>query len=668
MNSLKVEITTSPNARRIAFATLLFSAIGLFAAPNTDYKIDRNLLNKLTEDAGATAPFFVVFGERPDLASASTNLNRSNRGAAVVQALQATAGRSQAGVQGFLRGRNVDFTPFWVENKIYVPSGTLELARTLAQRPEVVAILPESVYSIPQPQQTASIGTQATEWNISKIHADQVWPTTTGAGIVVANIDTGVQYDHPALVRQYRGNTGSGFNHIGNWKDPTHKCGHGEPCDNVGHGTHTMGTMVGNDGGTNQIGVAPGAKWMACKGCSGTSCSDSDLIACAQWIMDPLENGSGLNQPDIINNSWGGAGGRSYYQFYVQNWRAAGIFPAFANGNSGPACNTAGSPGDYPESFASGATDSTDFAPWFSSRGKSAFGGIKPDIAAPGYQIRSSIPTGSYTTYSGTSMASPHTAATVALVWAAAPSYLGQIGSTEQVLRQSAAVLTTTETCGGVSAGASPNNTYGSGRLDALAAVMKARTTTILPPTISISAPANGASFNCPVTVTLSAAASDPKDGNLTAAIKWSDEGTAIGAGGTVSKNYACTEAGNHNIVAEVTNTAGVSVTASITVALVNPNIVAAPSNLSATVSGSSVLLTWTDNSSNEAAFGLERKKNGGSWSVISSPIPAAPSTGSTLSYTDSPGKGGWQYRVSALSSVYGSSTPSNVVSVHVSQ
>jgi subtilisin family serine protease len=647
---------------------LLFNAMSLFAAadaPDTDYKIDSSLLNKLTEDESATASFFLVFGERPDLSSASRNPDRAKRGAAVVHALQAIAQRSQAGVRGFLRGRNADFTPFWVENKIYVRGGSLELARVLAQRPEVVAILPEIVYTIPQPEQTQSVGTQAIGWNISKVRADQVWPTTTGAGIVVANIDTGVQYDHPALVKQYRGNTGSGFNHTGNWYDPTRTCKQGVPCDNVSHGTHTMGTMVGNDGISNQIGVAPGAKWIACKAFTTKSASSSDLLACAQWIMDPLQNGSGLNQPDVVNNSWGGAGGNNWYQSYVQNWKAAGIFPAFSNGNSGPSCSTSGSPGDYPESFASGATDVNDAIGFFSSRGPSPFGGIKPNIAAPGVDVRSSVPTNSYATESGTSMASPHTAAAVALLWAAAPLFRGQVDSTEQVLEQSAAAITATDTCGGVSAGASPNNTYGAGRLDALAAVTKARATTSLPPTVSITSPANGAAFNCPATVSAFGKASDPKDGDLSGSITWmSDAGAVFGTGGTASKSYACTEAGNHNITAKVTNSGGVSDTSTITVSIVNPNLPAAPSNLAATVNGSNVILTWTDNSSNESGFRLERKKSGGgSWTTINSSIGPATGTGSTVTYTDSPGKGNWQYRVSAFNTTYGTSAPSNVVS-----
>jgi len=109
---------------------------------------------------------------------------------------------------------------------------------------------------------------------------------------VVANVDTGVEYTHPALVRQYRGTTGDGaYDHNYNWYDPAAVCGTGDsgPCDNVGHGTHTMGTMVGDDGdpGENQIGVAPHARWIAAKGCESSWCSTESLVAAAQWILAP---------------------------------------------------------------------------------------------------------------------------------------------------------------------------------------------------------------------------------------------------------------------------------------------------------------------------------------------------------------------------------------------
>ncbi|MGH8247726.1 MAG: S8 family serine peptidase, partial [Gammaproteobacteria bacterium] len=640
----------------VCFVLIMLTAAGL-AAADTDYKIDRGLMITLTEDADATAPFFVVFGDRADVKPAHRIASWEARGRFVVQSLHGVANRSQGRVRGYLQSRRVAFTPFWIENKIYVREGTLELARALAQYPEVAALLPEVIYTIPPPSTDA--GTQSIEWNISKIRADQVWPTTRGNGTVVANIDTGVQYNHPAVVAQYRGNVGGVFTHAGNWKDPSGICGL-TPCDNNGHGTHTMGTMVGDDGATNKIGVAPGARWIACKGCATNSCSSSHLTICAQWILDPHENGSGTDRPHAVNNSWGGGGGDNWYLSYVQNWRAAGVFPAFSAGNSGPSCATAGSPGDYAESFASGATTINDAIASFSSRGPSSFGGIKPNVSAPGSGVRSSVPTNSYSSLSGTSMASPHTAGTVALVWASAPSLLGNIASTEQLLKNTALPLGTTQTCGGIAAGATPNNTFGWGRLDALAAVQGAGTPVNQPPTVTITGPTAGASFACPATVNFTGTASDPDDGNLTGAISWSEGGSNFGTGGSASKSYSCAEAGNHIITASVADTKGATDTDTITITIVNTNLPAAPTNLTATVNGAVVNLAWTDNSGDETGFKVERKKKGSPlWGVI------VTTGANATTYADSPGKGNWDYRVRAVNAA-GESDPSNVVTARV--
>jgi subtilisin family serine protease len=160
----------------------------------------------------------------------------------------------------------------------------------------------------------------------------------------------------------------------------------------------------------------------------------------------------------------------------------------------------------------------------FSSRGPSRVDGqIKPDLAAPGAEVRSSWPTNVYATVSGTSMASPHTAGTVALLWAAQPGYRANIGGTEQLIKESAVRLTTsTETCGGLSASVSPNNTYGWGRVDALAAISGTGPVN-QPPVVSISAPSNGAAVNCGVSVTFTATASDP-DG-AAPSIQWTENG-----------------------------------------------------------------------------------------------------------------------------------------------
>jgi subtilisin family serine protease len=230
--------------------------------------------------------------------------------------------------------------------------------------------------------------------------------------------------------------------------------------------------MVGSDGGTNQIGVAPQAKWIACKGCESQSCSFFALLECGDFILAPWDlnklNRDPSRRPHVVNNSWGGGGGDSWYQGVVQAWRAAGIFPAFSNGNSGPNCNTSDSPGDYPESFSSGATNINDQIASFSSRGPSAFGVKKPDISAPGVNIRSSVPTNSYGSLSGTSMASPHTAGTVALLWSAYSGLSRDIPNTEKKLRPAAEILNTIQGCGGDAPTTHPNNVFGSGRDDAL--------------------------------------------------------------------------------------------------------------------------------------------------------------------------------------------------------
>src|SRR5207247_1226135 len=175
-------------------------------------------------------------------------------------------------------------------------------------------------------------------------------------------------------------------------------------------------------------------------------------------------------RPNVVSNSWGDGPGDTFYQATVQNWVAAGIFPVFANGNNGPSCGSVGSPGDYPESYGVGAYDVNNTIASFSSRGQSSFGVTKPNIWAPGVNVRSSVPTNSYASFSGTSMATPHVAGAVALVWSAAPSLVGDVSQTRQLLDQTA-IDTNDTTCGGTAAN---NDVYGEGRLDAYAAVTAA--------------------------------------------------------------------------------------------------------------------------------------------------------------------------------------------------
>jgi subtilisin family serine protease len=475
-----MERVPAPSNRRVSrFAAQLTVLIALVApalptaAGATPAPVDQRVLDQLASTGKATV--WVMLRQRADLSGAGALADWTARGAYVVERLQATARPSQRGVVRFLRERGISYRSFWVVNAIRATLDRPAVGR-LAAMAEVSRIRADGSIRVETPAAgpTRVATPLATGWNIDRIGAPEVWSTfgDRGQGIVVANIDTGVQFNHPALVRQYRGNIGSGFNHNYNWFDPSHACPNPAPCDNVPHGTHTMGIMVGEDAAkTNQIGVAPRARWIAAKGCENVSCSDFALAASGQWMLAPTNLAGGNPRPglrpQVVNNSWGGGGGDPFYFDIVRAWVASGIFPVFSPGSSGPGCASVGSPGDYPLSYAAGAFDENDHIASFSSRGPSAFGGdIKPNIAAPGVDIRSSVP-GGYAVYSGTSMSIPHVAGTVALMWSANPSLIGRVGTTRTLLDDSA-VDVSDLSCGGT---ADDNNVWGEGRLDAFAAV-----------------------------------------------------------------------------------------------------------------------------------------------------------------------------------------------------
>jgi hypothetical protein len=473
-------------------------------------KIEGMLLDRFTVDG--TADFIVRFTEQADL-SAAYSMDWNARGEFVYNTLLNTATRSQANAKALLDGRGITYQTFVAGNDLYVKGGTLAIANELTGLSEVDSIRATQTYYVEpmtdvKPFQniawagdflanrvltTVANSTDATtDWGITDTKANQVWSLgVRGSGIKVASIDTGVQWNHPALVNQFAcPNDPSNPNC---WYDPSNICG-GSACDNYGHGTHTMGTMVGKDNPSLSyiVGMAPDATWIACKGCESGSCSDFALLACADWILAP--NGNPANRPNVVNNSWGGfPGGDNWYQAKVQAWVAAGIFPAFSAGNSGSGCNTLGDPGDYQESFASAAHDSTRTIASFSSRGPSAFGNApytKPNISAPGVSICSSVPTNKWDcTYSGTSMASPHTAGAVALLWSCDPGLIGNIDATFQALQNS------TDVAPAGNCGAGPNGgnyTYGYGYLNALTLINN-NCATHLPGAFNKTSPANRA-------------------------------------------------------------------------------------------------------------------------------------------------------------------------------
>ncbi len=446
--------------------------------PSGDRKIDPALQRGL--DARGAADFVVTFGAWADLAGASSSGDWAGRGRAVLNALDRTAADSQREVRARLDKAGVKYRSFSVANAIYVFGGSEALAGQLAAEAEVQRLDPARTFALPKParsKQKAALD-EDVEWGVAEIGADRVWTdfADRGEGIVVANVDSGVQFDHPALAASYRGKQPDGsVQHDYSWYDPSAVCPAGlGPCDNAGHGTHTMGTIVGDAGAGNRIGVAPGARWIATKGCEGEGCSSFALLASAQWILAPTDQQGHNPRPDlrpqIVNNSWGAPTGPAedpWYDAAIDAWIGAGIFPAFSNGNDGPGCDTSGTPGDSLAAYSVGAYAADGSIAGFSSRGPGAEGDVKPNLAAPGVAVRSALPGNTYDAWDGTSMASPHLAGTVALMWAAAPALAGDIEATEALLDETARDVDATE-CGGTVA---DNNVFGEGKLDAYAAV-----------------------------------------------------------------------------------------------------------------------------------------------------------------------------------------------------
>ncbi|MFS0672176.1 S8 family serine peptidase [Ornithinibacillus sp. 179-J 7C1 HS] len=450
-------------------------------------KINSSLSKSFEKDEKVT--FLVKFKEKADTLKIAQEARSKAKSAklsafnqelaqrsAVISELKATALASQQNVVNYLenevsKGNAKEIQEFYIVNAVAV-TATKEVAEKIASFPEVEKILPNEKRQLIRAElateETPKATPQNIEWNVDRVNAPAVWGLgIDGSGAVVANIDTGVDWEHPALMEKYRGyNASTGeVDHTYSFFDPVN--GQTVPYDDDGHGTHTMGTMVGSEpSGSNQVGVAPGAKWIAVQAFTADGAYDADLIEAGQWIMEP--GGDASKAPDVVNNSWGGGAGiDEFYQDIVIAWRAAEIFPAFAAGNTtlfnpgGP--GSVATPGNYPEAFAVGATDSNDMLASFSLRGPSPYGEIKPEVSAPGVAVRSSVPGGGYSSYNGTSMATPAVAGVVALLRSADSSL--SVDFIEELLMDTAVSRTDNEYP------ESPNNGYGHGIVDAFAAV-----------------------------------------------------------------------------------------------------------------------------------------------------------------------------------------------------
>ena len=467
-------------------------------------KVDTAVLDAAA--AGETE-FLVVLADQADLSGANVLATKDEKGAYVYEQLTAVARQTQPALTAQLDQLGAEYRPYWIVNMVWV-RGDEQVLEAMAQRDEVTAVYANPEVAMPD-LPTASDSTpdnpETIEWNIVKVNADDVWAMGyTGQGVTIAGQDTGYFWSHTGLVNQYRGWNGSVASHDYNWHDSIHSgggsCGADSPfpCDDHGHGTHTMGTMVGNDldpsdpnwpaSAINAVGMAPGAEWIGCRNMNVGDGSPATYSECYEWFIapypiggTPMTDGDPTKAPDVINNSWGcptseGCTDPAVLLSVVQAVRAAGIVTVHSAGNEGSACSSVQTPAAiYDESFSVGAVNSTDGIASFSSRGPVSVDGsfrMKPDISAPGVSIRSTTRDGSYQGgWQGTSMAGPHVAGLVALIISANPSLAGNVDLIEQIVQDTAVPLTTAQLCGTDQLGDVPNNVYGWGRIDALAAV-----------------------------------------------------------------------------------------------------------------------------------------------------------------------------------------------------
>ncbi|MEA3337546.1 MAG: S8 family serine peptidase [Chloroflexota bacterium] len=457
------------------------------------------VLASLEEASDGTVGFFVLMKDQADLSFADQIDDWQAKGRWVQGQLQTTADSSQSELaQVLTRERSTghidQWQRFWIVNTLWV-EGDRYAVEALARQPGVAHILPPMKLELPAVEDAPGFEREPDQipWNLQQINADDVWDLGyDGEGIVVGVLDTGVEYDHPALIRQYRGSNGNGPPvHDYNWYDPYWDTGFPQPLPVTStvtpgdlrpyHGTHVTGILVGREqDGSHQIGVAPGARWMSAYGC----CPDNDtLLEALQWFVAPTRrDGSGADpakRPHVLQNSWGGTGGSTIFAQAMATIKAAGIFVSVSAGNFGEdGCATLASPGDNPGVFSVGGTGisgNMDTMYPLSSRGPNPFtGSIGPDVVAPGDSIVSSWPGSTdYHALSGTSMAAPHVAGAVALLWQANQALIGKVDHTAELLRKTAEpVIHAGQVCGGVDSGNQhPNNTAGWGRLDVLRAL-----------------------------------------------------------------------------------------------------------------------------------------------------------------------------------------------------
>jgi hypothetical protein len=428
---------------------------------------------------------FVVMKSQVDLNAEKAIPDAMERRTAVYYSLVKNAGETQQSIRAWLDERHISYRPYYLVNALELDADPL-LRAQIASRTDVDRVLDSPMLRpLKDPVPTAKgemSELDMTPWGIESIGAVKVQKELgiTGEGIVIGQSDSGVQGDHPEVAPQYRGKFDGTDDY--NWFDPWYGSTH--PVDIGGHGTHTMGTMVGKN-----TGVAPKAEWIGCVNLARNLGNPGYYLDCMQFMLapfpekgDPFTDGKPEKGANVLNNSWGcptveGCDAATYLPA-VSALKTAGIFVVASAGNSGyGGCSTVQDPlAIYEDVYSVGALDKTGNITGFSSLGPVEVDGshrTKPDIVAPGDDVVSSYPGSTYYSAGGTSMAGPHVVGVVALMWSANPKLIGNIDDTRQILNETADPYTG-YLPGCVTDTAVPNNASGYGVVNAYNAVQKA--------------------------------------------------------------------------------------------------------------------------------------------------------------------------------------------------
>ena len=453
MFHLKGCMILKSSRRNIVFSSLiLFSSfIPFLMADNISPDLQMTLHAALPDEEISV---IIYFARRPSPSYSKYN-NKSDMREMMIKSLKKDSESDQKPAIELLTSRNLKkIKSMWMINALSVSANKDAIYEVSNMKNVEWIDVNSSIHLSEEMQATSSTA----EWNIEMIKAPAVWNAGyTGSGIIVANMDSGVDILHDDLKDKWRGGDNS-------WYDPNGQ--HSSPHDANGHGTQTMGIMLAGDAGGTSIGVAPSAQWIAVKIFNDNDQASKEVIHLGfQWLLDPDGNPLTDDAPHIVNNSWGLDENPDEcileYQKDIQTLQAAGIAVVFSCGNSGPFPSTSVSPANYPESFSTGAVDMDQIILSSSGRGLSACdSAIYPSLVAPGVNIKTSGLTGggvfprNYSYVSGTSFAAPHVTGAMALLLSAFPA--SNVFELESVLMNTATDL----------GDAGPDNTFGYGLLD----------------------------------------------------------------------------------------------------------------------------------------------------------------------------------------------------------